>query len=227
MLGIAVQPAVRLPVLCFNFPPHLQDFGSASVATQSYPAAAPQGWSSFDAAVAPFAPPPPPFGGIPAFPAASSGGGFAAPGFGALPFGAPLQLEAPPAAGGSSGAGYPKTLKPGPLDWNTFGGSPPEEAPEAGSSNSLISAGGFLLPSGFTPGGQTAPAGWASFDDAAFAAPAPALGAATAPAGGVGFCDGGGFGEGSLRCGRSRRPSDQQCMLPYCRCPCGGSCECK
>lgn len=201
---------MRLPVLCLNLPPHLQDFGSASVATQSYPAAAPQGWSSFDAAAAPFAPPsPPPFGGTPAFPVAFGGGGFAAPGLGALPFGAPLQLEAPPAAGGSSGAG----AAPGPLDWSTFGGSPPEEPQEAGSSNALILAGGFLVPSGFTAGGQTAPAGWASFDEAAFGAPAPALGAATAPAGGVGFGESGGFGEGSLRCGRSWRPCDPQCML--------------
>lgn len=45
-------------------------------------------------------------------------------------------------------------------------------------------AGGFVANSGFTPGGQTAPAGWASFDDAAFPQPAPA--AATTPAGSFG-----------------------------------------
>jgi hypothetical protein len=44
-----------------------------------------------------------------------------------------------------------------------------------------------MASSGFTPGGQTAPAGWASFDDASFPPPPPS--AATVPAGGFGGSD--------------------------------------
>jgi hypothetical protein len=64
-----------------------------------------------------------------------------------------------------------------------------------------------MAPSGFKPGGQTAPAGWASFEDASFPPLPPP--AATMPAGRLG---GGDFGCAGL-------PETPECN-PICQCQC-------
>ena len=87
------------------------------------------------------------------------------------PFDEPQSLPAPPAASGAATAAG--------SEWFDFGGGPPD----TGDSGSTA-----LIPAGvpFTAGGATAPAGWASFDDAAFL---PPPGSQTAPAGSLAFGD--------------------------------------